>query len=220
MKLVQCWDDAVVDDIRLCDILRRRGAKASFNINPALHGPQRAAPWRYRKIKDVHRLALDELRPTYAGFTVANHSMSHPHPTQIPLDAWRREVVDARKWLQDWFGQPVLGFAYPFGECDDATAAVVRDAGHVYARATGNCTPCFPPADAMRFQSDTHALAPHFWDRLAAAKAAAAPVFYFWGHSYELISEDDWQAFDAKIARLSADPELEWADLPDLFARG
>jgi peptidoglycan-N-acetylglucosamine deacetylase len=37
MKIVQCWDDGVVDDVRLIDILRKYGAKASFNLNFGTH---------------------------------------------------------------------------------------------------------------------------------------------------------------------------------------
>ena len=40
MKVVTCWDDAPVNDIRLVDILRRHGAKATFNLNPGLMHPE------------------------------------------------------------------------------------------------------------------------------------------------------------------------------------
>ena len=217
IQIVQCWDDGVVDDIRLCEMLRKHGAKASFNLNPGLHGGTRTSPWRYKEQKDVSRLARAELADVYEGFLIANHSATHPWPTKIPLEAWRSEVFDARKELQDLFGQPVLGFAYPYGDSNPAVAGVVREAGHVYARSCGNMTPCFPPADPMAFAPDRHFAAPDFWDRYEAAKAAGSPAFYFWGHSYELITEDDWRDFDAKLARLGADPGSAWADLPSLF---
>lgn len=217
IRIVQCWDDGVVDDIRLCEILRNHGARASFNLNPGLHGKARSAPWKYKEQKDVARLARCELAEVYEGFTIANHSATHPWPTKIPLEEWRREVFEARKELQDIFGQPILGFAYPFGDSNPAVAEVVREAGHAYARVCGNATPCFPPADAMAFEPDRHHAAEDFWDRYAFAKECGSPVFYFWGHSYEFVSDDDWAAFDAKVGRLSADPDAVWADLPSLF---
>lgn len=219
MKVVQCWDDGVNDDIRLIEILRKHGAKASFNLNPSTHKEEREAGWFNEKLgKLVQRLARPELADVYAGFTIANHSLTHPWPTRIPLEQWRSEVSDARKILQDWFQQPVLGFAYPFGDCDDATAAVVREAGHVYARTTKNVTPCYPPADPMKFAADRHFRAEDFWDRYDQAKASGCGVFYFWGHSYEICGEEQWEAFEAQIARVSADPDAEWAELPELFA--
>ncbi len=217
IKIVQCWDDGIEDDIRLCEMLRARGATASFNLNPGLHGQDRGPSWRHKDCKDIRRLAKGELADTYEGFTIANHSATHPWPTKISLEEWRGEVIDARKELQDIFGQPVLGFAYPYGDSNPAVAEVVREAGHVYARSCGNLTPCFPPADSMAFAPDRHHAAMDFWDRYELAKSSDSPVFYFWGHSYEFLSDEDWAAFDAKLARFNADQDAIWADLPSLF---
>jgi peptidoglycan/xylan/chitin deacetylase (PgdA/CDA1 family) len=217
LKVVQCWDDGVNDDIRLIEILRKYSAKASFNLNPSLYQNTRHGYYNEKLQKTVDRLALGELSDVYQGFTIANHSMTHPWPTRIPLADWRAEVVDGRKILQDWFQQPVLGFAYPFGDCDLATADVVREAGHVYARVTKNVTPSFPAADPMMLCADCHFYNEQFWDLYAQAKASAGGVFYFWGHSYELCTEAQWADFEAKISRITQDPEAEWAELPDLF---
>src|SRR6516165_9976087 len=122
IKIVQCWDDGVSDDIRLCEILRQANARATFNLNPGLHDADRGKPGRHKDVKDVYRLARGELVPTYEGFTIANHSVSHPWPTRIPLEQWRQEVVDGRKQLQDIFGQEISGFAYPFGDVNEAVA--------------------------------------------------------------------------------------------------
>jgi hypothetical protein len=35
-----------------------------------------------------------------------------------------------------------------------------------------------------------------------------------------MITDEEWAAMDAKIARLSDDPDCEWAELPDLFGNG
>ena len=46
IRVAQCWDDGVTDDIRLIEILRKHGAKASFNLNPALHKDVAGSGWR------------------------------------------------------------------------------------------------------------------------------------------------------------------------------
>ena len=217
IRLVQCWDDGVEDDIRVCDILRAAKAKATFNLNAGSHRYGRMGEWVFRETKTVRKLALGELTRVYQGFTIANHTLTHPHATKIPLSKWRDEVVDGRKWLQDIFSAPIHGFVYPFGDKDEATAQVVREAGHLYARGTVAQTPCFPPADPMVFNPDGHFLAGDFWQRYEKAKASGSSVFYFWGHSYELVTEQDWQKFTDQINRLSADPDAVWADLPELF---
>ncbi len=219
IKVVQCWDDGVHDDIRLIEILRKYGARASFNLNPATHQTGRHGGFNEKWNKVIERLSRGELNEVYEGFTISNHSMTHPRPTQIPLAQWRSEVVDARKILQDWFQQPIFGFVYPFGNFDAATAEVVGEAGHVYARTTKNTTPCMPPADPMLFHPDCHFHSPIFWDLYEKAKASGCGVFYFWGHSYELCTDDQWSAFDKKIARITTDPDAEWAELPELFAQ-
>ncbi len=217
MKVVQCWDDGVNDDIRLIEILRNHNAKASFNLNPTTHKENRSGGHSEKWNKTIQRLARSELKSVYEGFTIANHSMTHPRPVEIPLEDWRTEVVDARKILQDWFQDPIHGFVYPYGGHDAATAQVVAEAGHLYARTTKNVTPSFPPADPMMLHPDCHFHNKSFWELYDAAKKSGCGVFYFWGHSYELCTEEQWSAFDEKIGRISADPEVTWADLPSLY---
>src|SRR4051812_27602133 len=95
MKIVQCWDDGVTDDIQLIEILRRHGARASFNLNFGLHGAKRVEGWKFRD-KDVQRLALPELRSVYEGFTIANHTLNHPVLPGMALDEARREIMQGR----------------------------------------------------------------------------------------------------------------------------
>ena len=37
MKIMQCWDDGVVNDEPLAALLRKYQAKATFNINPGIN---------------------------------------------------------------------------------------------------------------------------------------------------------------------------------------
>ena len=41
MKVVQCWDDGVINDVRLTNLLRKYGAKATFNLNPGTMDPDK-----------------------------------------------------------------------------------------------------------------------------------------------------------------------------------
>lgn len=215
MKVVQCWDDGVTADVRVVEILRKHKAKGTFNLNAGLHEAKRKQRWIYRET-EVWSLGWDEMRGVYSGFTIANHTLTHPWLQQIPLEDARRNIVEGRERLQQFFGQPVLGFAYPYGTYNDAVMEAVREAGHVYARTVGNVECPFPPENPMAFHPCCHFLAPDFWERYEAARKGG--VFYFWGHSYEMITEEMWAAFDAKIGRISADPAARWADVADLFA--
>ena len=217
MTVVQCWDDGVTNDARLTEILRRHGAKATFNLNAGLHQANRIPDaWTYQGT-EVGRLGWDEMKAVYAGFTIANHSLTHPHLEQLPLAEARREIMEGRDRLQQFFGQPVLGFAYPYGTYNEAVMGLLREAGHVYARTVGNVEQPFPPQDPMAFHPNCHFLADDFWARYETARAGG--VFYFWGHSYELTTASMWAEFEAKIARITADPAARWGELAELFAK-
>lgn len=214
LTVVQCWDDGVTADVRLADILRRHGAKASFNLNAGLHEARRTPSFRYRD-NDIVRLGWHEMREVYAGFTIANHSLTHPCLPQLPTAQMRREISEGRARLQQFFAQTVRGFAYPFGAYDARVIDAVRDAGHVYARTDGTSDHPFPPRDPMLFHPACHFLAADFRERYE--KARAGGVFYFWGHAYELTTEAMWQAFENTIADISADPAARWGEIAELF---
>jgi len=214
MTVVQCWDDGVTTDVRLAEIFRRHKAKATFNLNAGLHEAQRKPGWVYKNTQ-VARLGWDEMREAYAGFTIANHSLKHPHLEQLAVDAARREIMEGRERLQQFFGQPVLGFAYPYGTYNEIVMSLLQEAGHVYARTVHNVEQPFPPEHPMAFHPCCHFLAPDFWARYE--KARTGGVFYFWGHSYEIVNEAMWQDMERTIARISADSDARWADVVELF---
>ncbi|MDX1341953.1 MAG: polysaccharide deacetylase family protein [Reinekea sp.] len=214
MKIVQCWDDGVTSDIRLCELLRQHGAKASFNLNLGLHGLQRGHGWNHEG-HDVLRLARTELTSVYTGFTIANHTLTHPYLTELDEQTIEHEVSDGRKQLQDVFSQPVYGFVHPFGRYDNRVLDAVLKSGHLYARAEGNAVQNFPPDDPLEFRSTCHFLSPHFWQLYEQSKEVG--VFYFWGHSFEMINEHMWHQFEQTLIRINEDADAEWADIPELF---
>ena len=69
----------------------------------------------------------------------------------------------------------------------------------------------------MAFHSNCHFKVPDFWERYE--KARAGGVFYFWGHSFEMINDEEWAAFEEKIERISSDPAAAWGRVADLFSR-
>jgi len=215
--VVQCWDDGVADDVRLIDILRRHGAKATFNLNAGLHEARRAPSFRYRE-REVMRLAWGEMREIYAGFTIANHSLTHPHLDHLSTAEMEREIGEGRERLQQFFAQDVCGFAYPFGTYDARVMDAVRETGHVYARTVGSSDRPFPPRDAMAFHPTCHFLAADFHERYERARDGG--VFYFWGHAYELATEAMWRAFEDAIAAITADPAARWGEIAELFNDG
>ncbi|OGV56518.1 MAG: hypothetical protein A2X49_06470 [Lentisphaerae bacterium GWF2_52_8] len=216
IKIVQCWDDGVTEDARLADILRKHGAKATFNINPGLYKKEeRCFGWK-NGAQEILRLSLNELPELYRGFDVAGHSMTHPHLETLSAEKIRWELVECRRVIEELFKRPVRGFAYPFGSWNELVKEELRKAGYVYARTTKNVSAVFPPEDPMEFHPSCHFLSPKFMDEFERVKKEGG-VFYFWGHSYEMREEHMWVDFERKIEYLSSAPEAQWCNIIDLF---
>jgi peptidoglycan/xylan/chitin deacetylase (PgdA/CDA1 family) len=215
MKTAQCWDDGNVDDIRVIEILRKYGTKASFNLNFGLHQNNRVLGWKFQDTKEVWRLGKSEIAGVYEGFLIANHSLTHPWLDKIPIEEATREIREGKDALEQHFGYAIKGFAYPYGTYNKEVQEIVRATGHVYARTGNGVDESYPPENPMAFASNGHFLDPCFWQRFEKAKANDG-VFYFWGHSYEIVTEADWAGFEKQIARISAENPT-WVNLPDLF---
>jgi peptidoglycan/xylan/chitin deacetylase (PgdA/CDA1 family) len=215
MQVIQCWDDGIVADIRLSDILRRYNAGATFCLNPGLYREERSFGWIHDS-REVWRLGINELSSVYDGFEVCSHSMTHPYLTELSADRLDWEVRASREILQSIFKEPVLGFCYPFNAYNDFVKASVRSAGYIWARGGRNGENVFPPYDPLEFNFSCHFLSPDFWRRFNDARNSDS-VFSFWGHSYEIINEIMWKDFEAMIEKISSDPKTQWSFIADLF---
>lgn len=218
MKIMQCWDDGVVNDIRLCELLRKYGAKATFNINPGINKKQgRTYRWMFKGKFCVDHWSLDEMKDVYAGFKIGGHAMTHPHLTQKDAETLKSELVDCKEFICDFFGQKVCGFAYPFGDYNQTVKDAVKNAGYVYARTTKNVDSLLDLSAPMELHPHCHFLSPDFWGKYDAVRELDG-TFYFWGHSYEMMDNKElWGEFEAKLDRIKLDPKAEWIDITSLF---
>jgi peptidoglycan/xylan/chitin deacetylase (PgdA/CDA1 family) len=215
MKVIQCWDDGIVDDVRLTDILRRYNAKATFSLNPGLNLEERSFGWIHENI-EVWRLCVGELPDVYDGFEICSHSMTHPCLTEVSKERLDWEIGASRDILQGIFRKPVLGFCYPFNAYNERVKAALRVAGYIWARGGQNDESIFPPRDPFEFNFSCHFLSFDFWPKFKIVKEMDG-VFSFWGHSCEIKNEAMWQDFEAMIERISSEANIEWSFMTDLF---
>jgi len=215
VQVAQCWDDGVVDDIRLIALLRKYGAKASFNLNFGLHEEERSTTWKYEGVKEVWRLSRAELKSVYEGFTVANHGYRHVPPARVSIAEAHEDIRVGRESLEQYFGFPVVGYVYPGGSYDQATMDLVRATGHAYGRTIKMVANVFPLEDPMALHPSCDFKDPKFWEKFESVQRTGG-VFYFMGHSYQFMTEADWDAFEQILQRL-LQAGVEWVDLPELF---
>lgn len=222
MKVVQCWDDGVLNDIRLTEILRKYNAKATFNLCPgALDSEKRREPiwtndgWSYNGFRDG-ALSLKDLPHVYEGFELASHCWCHENADSINVEEWIQKALDARHYLEDVFGKPCTGFAWPCGVYTPENCNALRENGFTYGRTTKYTDFVTECPDTMALATNCHALSWQFMEKYEKAKECG--VFYFWGHSYEMYDYDKlWDHFERRIKFITEDPDSEWANVNDII---
>ena len=225
LKVATCWDDGVTTDIRLVSILRKYGAKATFNLNPGFVPDFTDAPcwvdtrggaaWQHHGFRPG-KVGKHDLQAIYGDFCVASHCWKHETLTRgVTFPEFVKAAVDAKHYLEDLFGRECPGFAWPCGVHSQEAADALREQGFRYGRTTEYTHDLNAVADPLRLPSNCHFMAPDFYQRYQEAKKVGK--FYFWGHSYETLNyEMLWQQLEYKIQYISDDPDAEWVDVIDL----
>jgi hypothetical protein len=224
VKVAQCWDDGVATDIRLIEILRKYNAKATFNLCPGRFQAERIeAHWRDTPGREWSirgftggLVGKNELLKVYDDFQVASHCWCHETVGRGVSDAdFLKAAVDARNFLEDLFQRECRGFAWPCGQHSPETEHMLEEAGFRYGRTTGNVADVTACANPLALDSNCHFMNTSFWKIFEDAKPTG--VFYFWGHSYEMMDcPQFWSRFELMIKTLSEDPDVEWVDVIDL----
>lgn len=143
------FDDGNWSQYAASSVLLEHGMRATFYVNTGLvdRGNPSVMTW-------------DQLRALrQAGNDIGGHTRDHLHITQLAAADRRSQVCGDRDRLVAQGMNPV-SFAYPFGEHDAATEALVRSCGYRTARITGgfNSThdaETIPPADPYTVASLT-----------------------------------------------------------------
>ena len=196
--LTLSYDDGVVQDIRLVEILDKYGIKATFNINTGTYLPEEKV-----REKFYGRLKLSEAKALYknSGHEVAVHSLTHPRLEEIPSDELLEEILEDRKNIEEQYGTIARGAAYPYGTYNDKVVSALDMCGICYARTTRATNNFGFPENWLTLHPTCHHSHP---DLLGLAKRFAEKelpsrdnwMFYLWGHSYEFQDNDNWNIIE------------------------
>lgn len=114
--MIQFDDTHDTDYTQGLPILEEHGLEAATFVNPSRVGREGSLTLEQ----------LEELRD--AGWTVASHSMTHPHLTELDEEEREAEIVDSKEWLEENGFEDGAGyFAYPFGDYDQRTIELVEE---------------------------------------------------------------------------------------------
>jgi peptidoglycan/xylan/chitin deacetylase (PgdA/CDA1 family) len=141
----QSFDDGTLgSDWPVLDALNKRGIPATFFIN-STH-PQSKDAVKFPK--------------RYAGHEIASHGANHKGLPGMTGEQVAEEIQTDQRILGEAFGQPVIGFAYPYGSIykeEDKQFALetqLRGLRLIYARGVRETKAYIPPPDFIRWNPD------------------------------------------------------------------
>jgi len=95
------------------------------------------APFDDRSAVLARRLSPDQVRELRGqGVEIGAHSVCHGNLELAGAEEVRREMIESRTWLESLLQEPVRGFAFPAGRCNDEAVRLSREVGFDYALTT------------------------------------------------------------------------------------
>ena len=184
------FDDGIVQDYRMIELLNKYNLKATFNLSSELLGHPDVLIQRGHRVCH-YKVPAEKVKAVYEGHEVASHGCTHPRLELLEKYEIIHQVEDDRKKLEELVGYPVVGLAYPFGTHDDRVVNVLKNhTGVKYARVVPVTDSFDRQEDLYRFKGNCHVLS---FDRMMEMgqkfiemKPDKQQIFYIWGHAYEM----------------------------------
>lgn len=216
--LTLSYDDGVTTDVRLIDILKRHGIKATFHINSLIFGKGGEI---FPK-GSFGRLSLDEAKALYinSGHEIAIHTLHHRlMPNMNPIEAFG-EVFEDKRNIEAEFGVIVRGLAYPMGGVCDDIKHVARSSGLSYARSSNSTLGFSLPTDRFNVNATCHHNHPkldELCDTFINRKYICPELFFLRGHSYEFEKDDNWELIENFCEKMGNRDDMWYATSIEIF---
>lgn len=217
------YDDGVVQDRRLVELLDKYGLKATFNISSGWLGQTHHFLWKGEKF--VHqKVDREEVSALYRNHEVAAHTLTHPKLPLLSDEEILFQVEQDRKALSSLVGYKVVGMAYPgaTNNHDERTERIIRaHTGIRYCRTVDDSHSIAIPDNLYELRPSVHHLAPdvlQLCEHFVHLKADKPQLLYIWGHSYELDLEDKWEQLEELFKLLSGHDDIVYGTNKEVLA--
>lgn len=190
------FDDGVEDDVRLIEIMECHGLRGTFNLNSGHLANNHS--WRYQNVKDVRHLNYFDYPDLYKKHEVAGHSYNHPHLENLNRNSVDNQIRLDKKILEHLYECKIRGMAYPFGTYNEDVLETLRDNHIEYCRTVAATYDFSLPKEPLTWNPTCHFRDERIMElaeQFVNCEAEQDMLFYVWGHSYELVTEEDWEAF-------------------------
>lgn len=202
------YDDGVMQDIRLIDMLNRYGLRGTFNLNPQR---QSETDTFIKSGIVVRHMNLSDLPKVYVGHEVAGHSCTHPRLQLLEEAEIRREIGECRDTLEQLFSRKVVGMAYPYGTYDERVIRIAKEEGVRYARTVEETESFEIPSDLLILPSTCRHANPRLLElahQFVESDTEKPQLFYIWGHSYEFDEMNNWETMEEFCRIISGRPDI------------
>ncbi|MBE6732747.1 MAG: polysaccharide deacetylase [Ruminococcaceae bacterium] len=184
------YDDAVVQDVQLIELLNKYGLKCTFNLNSGFLGGSNFLD-RVGKRICHYKIKAEDVKYVYEGHEVAVHTVTHPLLTEISDSDIIYQVEEDRKRLEELVGYDIVGMAYPCGRANKHVANVIRDNTAVKYCRTIQSTHNFDEQKNLYLfdPSVYHLDFDNMMDlgkQFVESKPEKPQIFYIWGHAFEM----------------------------------
>lgn len=207
------YDDGVVQDRRLAELLRQYGLKCTFNLGSGLLGHPDKGGFPGKPDLDLSKVSPEELETVYATHEIAGHGLYHSSLDKVgtPLAAY--EIVEDKRRLEALTGKPLQMFAYPFGMYSPDVTHLLRLAGYQGARTIVSSHGFDLPEDFLQWNPTCHHNDPRLME-LARQFVEGPPffpmLFYVWGHAYEFDDLNNWSVMEELAAYMARHKDKIW----------
>ena len=214
------YDDGVEQDIRLVEIFRKNGLKATFNINGGKFSPEGTV---FPEGHIHRRMTEKQVLETYKDDVceVACHAYTHPFLTEYDPAIVSYQIIQDRLALEALFGQQMHGMAYPYGRTNDTVVNVLKNTGIWYCRTTVSTEKFDMPTDWLQLPATCHHKNPRLMeladDFLALRPKFRPQLFYVWGHSYEFEQHDNWNVIEDFAAKMGGKDDIWYCTNMELY---
>lgn len=184
------FDDAVLQDVRLVELMNKYNLKGTFNLNSELLGTGNFLTINSQRVAH-YKLKAEDVKDVYVGHEVAVHTLTHPNLRNLSEEEIIREIEDDRKSLEALVGYDVVGMAYPFGAVSEREMEIIRNNTKVlYSRTTKDTDSFDRQENLLDLMPNVHYTNFERLYMLACRFIEMQPdepqIFYIWGHSYEM----------------------------------
>ncbi len=214
------YDDGVIQDAKLIEILNRYSLKGTFNLNYGQSGEGKIRVDKDGKEIDCSHLLLDENVSLYQGHEIANHTYHHPHLETVDESVQFDEYKANKESLERIFQKSVLGAAYPYGTYNMDSIKVQKELGIEYDRTTRSTYSFALPYDWLLWNPTIHHRDPKMMEILEKFFVAEdeLALLYIWGHAYEFAIDHNFELMEDIGKKLSLYADIAYMTNHEVYA--